>query len=193
MGAYLTLSDSELLQLLKESDHAAYTEIYQRYFHLLFVHAYKKLRDENQAKDIVQDIFATLWFKRDFNLPASNLAGYLFTAVRNKIFDLFAHQQVETKYIDSFKDYLSNHSNTPTDHLVRENQLKAYIEKEIQALPPKMKKIFEMSRRENLSHKEIAEKLNVSENNVSKQVNNALRVLKTKLGVITFIFFLIRF
>lgn len=192
MGAYKTLSDNELLQLLKESDHSAYTEIYHRYFYLIFTHAYKKLRDKEQAKDIVQDVFATLWFKRDFNLPASNLAGYLFTAVRNKIFDLFAHQQVESKYADSLKDYLSTHSSVATDHLVRENQLKAYIEKEIQALPPKMRLIFEMSRKQQLSHKEIAEQLNVSENNVSKQVNNALRVLRTKLGMLAWLLLLIK-
>ncbi|MDB5122398.1 MAG: hypothetical protein JWP94_527 [Mucilaginibacter sp.] len=182
MADYKTLSDNELIQLLKESDHTAYDEIFKRYFYLIFTHAFKKLRDEEQAKDIVQDVFASLWFKREQYLPASNLAGYLYTAVRNKIFDLFAHQQVEGKYIDSLKDYLSTHHSASTDSLVRENQLKAYIEKEIQALPPKMKRIFEMSRKENLSHREIAEKLRVSENNVSKQVNNALRVLRTKLG-----------
>ena len=193
MADYKTLSDNELLSLLKESDHSAYTEIYHRYFYLIYTHAYKKLRNEEQAKDIVQDIFATLWFRREHDLPTSNLAGYLFTSVRNKIFDLFAHQQVELRYVDSIKDYLERQTSVPTDHLVRENDLKVYIEKEIQALPPKMRQIFEMSRKANLSHKEIAEKLNVSENNVSKQVNNALRVLKTKLGIIAFIIFLFRF
>lgn len=182
MVEYKKISDDELVSLLKGSDHAAFNEVYQRYFYLIFTHAYKKLRDQEQAKDIVQDVFASLWFKRDINLPTSNLAGYLYTAVRNKIFDLFAHQQVQSKYIDSLNDYLIAHTSVPTDHLIRENQLKAYIEKEIQALTPKMRMIFEMSRKENLSHKEIAEKLNTTESNVSKQLNNALRVLKAKLG-----------
>ena len=184
-------SDQELLSLLRGSDHSAYNEIYHRYFYLIYTHAYKKLRDEDQAKDIVQDVFATLWFKRDLNLPNSNLAGYLFTAVRNKIFDLFAHQQVKAKYIDSLKDYLSRNANAPTDHRVRENELKAYIEKEIQALPPKMRQIFEMSRNEHLTHKEISDRLNTSENNVTTQISNALRILRTKLGMITFLFALI--
>ena len=191
MPEYKKISDSELLQLLKESDHSAYNEIYHRYFYLTYVHAYKKLRDEEQAKDIVQDVFATLWFKRDFNLPKSNLAGYLFTAVRNKIFDLFAHEHVKTKYIDSLKDYLSRNASSPTDHRVRENELKAYIEKEIQALPPKMRQVFEMSRNEYLTHKEIADRLNTSENNVTTQISNALRILRTKLGMIAFLFALI--
>ncbi|MDB4926543.1 RNA polymerase sigma factor [Mucilaginibacter sp.] len=186
------LPDDELVQLLKESNHTAYTEIYKRYFYLMYVHAYKKMRNEDQAKDLIQDLFATLWFRRVDDLPKSNLAGYLYTAVRNKIFNLFAHQQVQSRYIASLENYLSTHASVPTDHLVRENDLKAFIEKEIQALPAKMRQIFEMSRKENLSHKEIAERLDVSENNVSKQVNNALRILRTKLGVVMYIYFLFK-
>lgn len=103
------------------------------------------------------------------------------------------HEQVKTKHLDALKAYLSTHTTAPTDHRARENELRAYIEKEIQALPPKMRQIFEMSRKENLSYKEIAEKLDVSENNVSKQVNNALRVLRTKLGIVAYLLLIIRF
>lgn len=187
MASHKNLSDNELLELLKESNHSAYTEIYNRYFYLIFTHAYKKLRDEEQAKDIVQDVFATLWFKRELNLLTTNLAGYLYTAVRNKIFDWFAHQQVQSKHVDSINHYLSELTSVPTDYRIRENYLKGYIDKEIKALPSKMRKIFELSRYEQLSHKEIAKQLDISENNVSKQVNNALRVLKTKLYFIVLI------
>lgn len=187
MAVYSNISDDELVQLLKVSDHGAYNEIYRRYFHVLYVHALKKLRDEEQAKDVIQDLFATLWLKRERNISTNNLAAYLFAAIRNKIFDLFAHQQVEAKYVDSLIDYLNTHTSVPTDHLVRENELKAYIEKEIQALPPKMKHMFELSRKENLSHKEIASKLGTSENNVSTQITNALRILRTKLGIIVIV------
>jgi RNA polymerase sigma-70 factor (family 1) len=193
MWDYKTLSDSELTSRLKDSDHAAFTEIYKRYYYLMFVHAYKKLRDEDQAKDIIQELFTTLWVKREFGLNTTNLAGYLYTSVRNRIFDLFAHQKVESNYIDSLRDYIDTNKSVSSDSLIREKDLRAYIEKEVQALPPKMRLIFEMSRKENLTHKEIADKLSISENNVSKQVNNALRVLKTKLGVIVYIYFLVKF
>jgi RNA polymerase sigma-70 factor (family 1) len=183
-------SDVELLNLLRDSDHAAYGEIFRRYFYLIFTHAYRKLGDEERAKDVVQDVFATLWFNRESNLPVSNLAGYLYAGVRNKIFDLFAHEQVKTRHVESLKAYLSVHGSAATDHRIRENQLRAYIDREIEALPPKMRRIFEMSRKEHLSHKEIAEQLGVSENNVSKQVNNALRILRTKLGLIIYLYFL---
>lgn len=192
MANYKSLSDHELISLLQGSDHSAFNEIYHRYFYLIFTHAYKKLRNEEQAKDIVQDVFATLWFKRETNLHIANLAGYLYTGVRNKIFDLFAHEQVQSKHLDSLNSYLTTHSSIETDHLVREKQLKAYIEKEIQALTPKMRRIFELSRKENLSHKEIAEQLGTTENNVSTQITAALRILRTKLGFIAFICFLLK-
>lgn len=192
MADFKTLTNNELISLVKESNHSAYNEIYNRYFYLIFTHAYKKLRDEEQAKDVVQDVFATLWFKRETNLPINNLAGYLFTAVRNKIFDLFAHQQVKEKYFDSLFHQWTAYTSIPTDHRVREADLNAYIEKAIGELAPRMRQVFEMSRMENLSNKEIAEKLDTTENNVSKQVNNALRIIKTKLGPLIILLSLIR-
>jgi len=193
MQKYKHLSDIELLNLLKESDHAAYTEIYNRYFYLLYTHAYKKLRDEEQAKDVIHDLFTSLWIKREFDLKKKNLAGYLYTATRNKIFDMFAHDQVKEKYIDSLNDFLESAKSVPTDYRIREKELSAYIEREIQKMPAKMRQIFEMSRKQQLSHKEIAEITKTSENNVSTQVNNALRILRTKLGLIAHLYFLYKF
>jgi RNA polymerase sigma-70 factor (ECF subfamily) len=192
MADYKTISDNELVSLLKESDHSAFNEIYHRYFTLIYVHAYKKLMDEDQAKDIIQELFTKLWFKRESLPEINNLAAYLISATRNKIFDLFAHEQVKQKHYDSLHDFLSSSPVVSTDYNLREVQFKAYIDQQIAALPIKMRVIFEMSRKEELSYKEIAEQLNTSENNVSKQVNNALRLLKTKLGAVLYLYFLIK-
>jgi RNA polymerase sigma-70 factor (ECF subfamily) len=189
MSAYKELSDQQLVDLLRSGDKAAYTEIYERYFSILYLHAYKKLRDEEEAKDIIQELFAALWHKR-FELHQTNLAGYLFAAVRNRVLDNYAHKQVSNKYISSFQDFLATAPDS-SEYLVRERQLSELIEKEIQALPPKMRKIFELSRKAHLSHKEIAEQLQLSEQTVSKQVTNALKMLRIKLGVIVFIMIIV--
>ncbi|MFI5161942.1 MAG: RNA polymerase sigma-70 factor [Sphingobacteriales bacterium] len=175
---------------MKEDNHAAFNEIYRRYFHLMYVHAFKKLRDEELAKDVIQDLFTNLWHRRNSYSVDDNIAGYLYTSVRNKIFDLFAHQKVESTYIQSLKDYFDKVKSVPTDYLVREKQLQAYIDKEIQALPPKMRRIFEMSRKEHLTHSEIARNLGTSENNVSTQITSALRILRKRLDIVAFIFFI---
>jgi RNA polymerase sigma-70 factor (family 1) len=193
MQSYITFSDIELLRLLKELDHAAFKEIYNRYFYLIYTHAYKKLRNEELAKDFTQDVFTNLWLKKDCCLKVTNLGGYLFTAVRNRIFDFFAHQKVESDYITSLTKYITKADNEPADFLVRERELKVYIEREIEKLPSKMKLIFELSRKEQCSYQEISQRLQISENNVSKQLRSAIKRLRTKLGLIAFLILLHKF
>lgn len=185
MGNYQNDSDNVLVSLLREGKQGAYTEIFNRYFQLLFVFAYKKLRDEDLAKDLVQEVFLKLWENRDKQLPdVVNLPAYLHVALRNKIISIFVHQNVKNKYVDFLSNYMVNSRSVDSDSLIREKQLSEYIEKQIQALPKKMRRIFEMSRKGHLSHREIATALETSENNVSTQIMNAIRILKTKLSMI---------
>ncbi|WEK20853.1 MAG: sigma-70 family RNA polymerase sigma factor [Candidatus Pedobacter colombiensis] len=182
MSDYKKYSDVELVRLLKTSDHAAFTEIYNRYFYLLYVHAVKKLQDGDLAKDILHELFTKLWIRREWPLTAENLIGYLYTLTKNRILDHFTHLKVEAKYIASLKNFMATGNDGRTDALVRENELNTQINKEIDALPRKMREIFVLSRKEQLTYKEIAQKLNTNENNVSKQVNNGIRILRKKLS-----------
>jgi RNA polymerase sigma-70 factor (ECF subfamily) len=183
------LDDLELFSLLRDGDRTAYTEIYHRYKPLLYIHAYKRLRDEDMAIDIVHDMFVSLWNNRHNIQPELGIRAYLFTMVRNRIFDLLARKQIESKYIDSLRHFLNQHENH-TDYPLRYKQLTEILEIEISLLPAKMQQVFRMSRTDQLTHNEIAEKLNISETTVKKQVQNALKVLKTKLGPLFFIVFI---
>jgi RNA polymerase sigma-70 factor (family 1) len=186
---YKSLSDSELFDRLKQDDHSAYTEIYKRYNLVLLGHAYNQTRNREEAKDIVHEVFTLLWGKREHMLLAGNLSGFLYTSVRNMILNHIARSGVREKYMDSLIDY-SNQLEENTDHLIRERQLKAMIEREIAALPKKMREIFEMSRNEHLSHKEIAEKLGLSDKTIDRQISNAIKILSSKLGVLMYFAFI---
>lgn len=188
MTDYNTCNDSELLNLLRSGDRMAYTGIYDRYALVLLGHAYNKTRDREEAKDVVHEVFTTLWAKRD-TLQIDHLAGYLFRSVRNIILNQIARRAVQEKFIQSMEKFAA--SNEIPDHLVREKQLTAIIEREIAALPPKMREVFALSRKEHLTHKEIANLLGISEQTVSKHVTNALKILRVKLGVLAYILMLI--
>ena len=190
MSGNQPFSDSELITLLKKGDAVGYTEIYKRYFQLMFVFAYKKLRDEELAKDFVQDLFAQLWIKRVDILVEGNLVQYLYISLRSKLLNYFAHQKVEEKYVSFLGDFAGNYAGEQSDFSIREKQLAAYIEIQIQNLPSKMRRVFEMSRREHLSNLEIARVLNTSESNVSHHIANAVEILKTKINIIFLVFFL---
>lgn len=188
MGIYKSNNDTELAGLLKSGDRDAYTEIYNRYIFVLLNHAYNKTRSREEAKDVVQEVFTTLWARREA-LQIDNLPGYLYTAMRNLILNRFAHQGVQDKYVSSVMQFAATQQ-TITDHLVREKQLAAIIEAEIAALPARMREVFELSRKEHLNHKEIALRLEISEQTVSKHITNALKILRVKLGILVYLLLL---
>ncbi len=190
MYCYDYHSEKELILLLRDGDAKAYTEIYDRYFQLMFVFAYKKVRDEDLAKDFVQELFTDVWKKRSELVEDTVFASFLYVALRYKILNHFAHQKVQNKFTDFISFHDTEVSSVRADHLIRDKQLREYIEKQIQLLPSKMRRMFELSRKEHLSHKEIAALVNTSEFTVSKQISNALKILKGKVGrALTILFF----
>ncbi len=190
MSVYQQFTDQELTDLLTSGDQQAYTEIYDRYIFVLLNHIYNRTHDREEAKDIVHEVFARLWANREGLEITSSLAGFLYTSARNIVLNQVTRKKVEAKYFNSILKFLE-HPQVITDHKVRENQLIAIIEKEIAALPPKMREVFELSRKQHLSHREIAEKLAISEQTVSKHVTNALKILRIKLGLFAYLLWII--
>lgn len=188
MTTYKSFSDPELFSLLCKDDHKAYTEIYDRYSAVLYVHAYKRIKDREEAKDLIHELFAVLWNKRHEITLKTELSAYLYRSVRNRVIDLTNHNKLQHNYLRSFDGFINNNNNI-TDHTVRHKELHMLIEKEIDALPDKMKLVFNMSRTKHLSHKEISEELEISELTVRKQINNALKILRPKLSKLQSLFF----
>lgn len=190
MGSYSTLADAELAVLLKGRDHKAFEEVYTRYGQVLYTHALRLTQDSDDAQDILHDLFTVLWDKAtelNTNIP---LRAYLFKSVKNRVFDLFSRNKVRSEHLRSLQTFIDQ-GEWVTDDLIREKELKKVIEKEISLLPAKMRLVFEMSRNENMSHKQIAEELHLSDKTVKKQVNNAIRILRLKIHslLVTVLFF----
>ena len=186
MADYSNHTDTELATLLNEGDHQAYAIIYDRYKFLLYAHAYKKLQDREEARDVVQEVFVTLWNKREVINAQLNLSGYLYTALRNAILNIFAHKEVRTRYTDSMAVQYTN-DYAPTDHRIRSQQLATLIDREIAALPAKMQEVFVLSRKAHLSRKEISSQLEISEATVDRQIANALKILRARLTLVAYL------
>jgi RNA polymerase sigma-70 factor (family 1) len=189
---YKSYTDQQLIALLKDSSQPAFTQIYDRYQSLLFIYACKITKDENEAEDIVQEVLFYLWDKRHVLTFEHSLSSYLYSAVRYKFFNLLDHKKVRVNYAESFQAFIDQDS-VQADYMVREKELSQLIEKEISLLPEKMREVFELSRKQHLSHKEIAERLGISEKTVKNQVNNALKSLRVRLGLVIFFIILVKY
>ncbi|GAA4178851.1 RNA polymerase sigma-70 factor [Sphingobacterium ginsenosidimutans] len=190
MKQYRNLSDPELVNLLKASDHAAYLEIYDRYKTALQQHAWKKLGRAEDVQDLIQDLFTELWVKREVLTLTTGLANYLFTAIRNRSLNLIYKRRKEAPYLDSLQEFIRE-GNYLIDLQIREKEFQELIQKEVESLPPRMKEVFKLCREEGLSHKQIAERLGTSEHTIAKQMTNVLKILRKNLGPFYFIIFLI--
>ncbi len=168
----------ELAGLLKSGDQSAFAQIYERYWRVIYGHVYKMLLDEEEAKDVIQEVFSEIWIKREQQY--SNLAGYLYVSARHKVINLIRKNKFHGAYLDTLGRFASD-SSTATLEQLDEKDLAAAIEREIQALPPRMKEIFELSRKENLSYKEIAGRLGISDKTVKKQMHKSLQQIRLNL------------
>jgi RNA polymerase sigma-70 factor (family 1) len=173
--------DTSLLTALKAGNQHAFELLYHKYKGLLYVHAYKKLGDREQVKDLIHEIFLSLWEKRSTLTIQDNFSSYLYHAVRYKVIDVIDAKNTAEKF-KHFQSFL-NQPSIPADYLVRERILQSIIEKEIESLPPRMRKVFELSRIENQTHSQIAEKLGLTTQSVRSHIKNALRILRIKLNV----------
>lgn len=184
MSDYKDISDNALFSLLLEGDDHAFTEIYNRYWSILYLYVLKFSGRNDQAEDIVQDVFISLWKRTDKAKHQTSLSGYLYTSVRYKIFDLIDHEKVRAKHLTSLAEFLDT-NRIVADSALIERDLKNSIESAIQLLPSKMREVFELSRKEGMSQKEISAQLKISDKTVKKQMSKALKILRLKLGKLT--------
>ena len=184
---YKTYSDEELAERILEGDEVAYMEVYDRYFGIIYAFSRKMLQDDDQAQDITQDIFLTL-FEKMGSLQVRSLRAYLYQSARYALIDHSRKQQSRVSYMTGLADYYARGVWT-TDDAIIENELHLQIEKQIDQLPAKMRTIFELSRKSHLSNKEIAAKIGISEGTVRLQIHHAISRLRSRLTIF-FLFFL---
>jgi len=181
-------TDNELLDLLKSGDKSALDEIYKRYYGILYSHAYRRLPDREEVRDIVQEVFIYLWNNKANIIITSSLSAYLYSSIRSRVLDVFRRQKVRNAYTQSLQDFIDSGENL-TEERLREKELIQLVETEIASLPPQMRRIFEMSRFKDMTHQQIADELQISPQTVRTQVRNALRILRVKLGANIFTLF----
>ena len=171
-------SERELIEMLQIGDERAFKELYHGYWDMLLDSAFKRLGSIEQAEEIVQDIFVSLYVRRDNLHINTSIEAYLKNALKFKVFDVFRRQITHEKYIDNTLKSLHNGTITP-DEALQIKELKEKIDQVTQQIPEKCREVFLLSRVENLSNKKIAELLGISVSTVEKHISKATGILRT--------------
>ncbi len=158
MASYQDLPDNELVNLLKTGNEEALSAIYFRYWDKLFTVAANQLDDPEEAEECLQDIFLSLWQRRDNLELTHSLATYLSVAVKYRVINLLDKRHRFRKRVEGRITDPTEPLTFPTDASLLEKELMLRITASVNKLPEKCRIVFKLSREENLSNKQIAAK-----------------------------------
>lgn len=172
--------DNDLMAEISDGNHDAFAVLYKKYWPLLYLHVYRMLQDERLAEDVVQETFTWLWQNAPLIKVAGHVSSYLYGAVRHNVLNQFRKEKVKSAYLADLSLFVTD-ARSEVDDVILYKELVREIESEIARMPPRMQHIFNLSRKEMYSHKEIADMLGIAESSVREQIKRALKQLRLAL------------
>ncbi len=184
------LSDKNLVDLCREGDTKAFEELYNRYWCKLYSSAFKRIRVREVAEEIVQELFTSLWLNREKLVIHTSFQNYLYSSVRYLVFAYFSKEYSRKSYEEFALGKVSIYDNS-TEEVIALHDLGKNLDAELSHLPGRCRSVFELSRKQYKSNKEIASVLGISEKTVENQLTKALRILRVNLKYLTSLWLLI--
>lgn len=176
-----TNSNIELVRLLKKGDMAAFDAIYNKYCHKLHEFVFMYLKQEEDAEEIVQEVFVKIWESRGKIDVYLSFESFLFTIAYNATMSLLRKRVSETKSKEYLKSLQKIDTNNQIIDEIQYKELDQKVKSLLERLTPRQKEIYHLSREEGLTHEEIAQRLNISESTVNNHLVKILKYLKTQL------------
>ena len=181
MYATDTLMDErEVVLRLIDGDEEAFCELYAAYKNRLLYFALKFVKSHEFAEDIFQDAFTVVWQTRRFINPEASFSSYLYTIVRNRILNQLRDMANEDQLKEQILSQAIDSTNETNNHILL-NDLKEIIARALEQLTPRQREVFKMSRELQMSHKEIAEKLQIPVRTVEDHIYKTLTELRKVL------------
>ncbi len=180
MNLNKNISDDELVEKLREGDIEAFDVVFEKYGDRLFGFAFQYLKSKEETEGLVQEVFLKIWEKRKTLKKDSSLKSYLFTITYHNICKFFRRKQLREKLNQEIG--LVSDISMDTEEQIDYNSTLEQIEKLIEQLPPKQKVIFEKSRKEGKSTREIADEMHLAPGTVDNHISAVLKFLRKHIS-----------
>lgn len=177
----VVLSEQEIIGAIREGNERIFEETFRKYYQSLCNYANSILKETDEAEEVVQNLFLSIWEKRSDLEISISLKSYLYRAVHNHCLNRIKHLKVREEY-QQYAVNFYDASYESVGQTVIKNELETKIEEAIRKLPEQCRLIFRMSRFEELKYHEIAEQLELSPKTVENQIGKALKILRVELA-----------
>ena len=176
----MELENEAIGVLLAQRDETAFEQVFKTHFKRLHAYAFTILRDEEEAEEMVQQVFFKLWERNENLSLTGSVSAYLYRAVHNESLNYIKHQKVRSDHKLHVAYSMKNEVEHP-EKKIQAGELEKKIHSALNELPEQCRTIFQMSRFDELKYREIAEKLGISVKTVENQMGKALKLLRAKL------------
>jgi RNA polymerase sigma-70 factor (ECF subfamily) len=178
---YNLKQDYLLQNQVSQGNQQAFTTLFDRYHPRLFHFIVNLVKSREVAEELVMDVFLKLWLSRDMISTIDNFDGFLFKIAYNKSIDFFRAAAKDKTVADIIWERMEIPAQSYADAPLLMQEYENKLREAIDLLPPKRRKVFDMSREEGLSHGEIAETLGISKNTVANTIVEAKQFIKSYL------------
>jgi RNA polymerase sigma-70 factor, ECF subfamily len=178
---HVQLPDNEILMAIRQGDERMFEHLFKQHYASLCRYADSIIKDLDDAEEIVQTVFVTIWEKRlDIEIIQS-LKSYLYRAVHNHCLNRLKHNKIKEAHQEYVGYFGEQHHNAVTE-VIERNELEVKIINAIEKLPEQCKIIFKLSRFEELKYQEIADKMGLSIKTIENQIGKALKIMRVELA-----------
>lgn len=179
--SYALLNETALLQQLIEGDAAAFRELYEGYQGRIFLFAYQLTKSKEAAEEVVQEVFVKLWEKREQIRIEKNFSAYITRMARNLVLDGLKRAALDKKMQQKIYANMQALRSSTAEEMLQKEMDRLHWQA-IESLSPQKKKVYLLSREEELSYEQIAEKLGISRNTVRNLMTGALQSIREEIS-----------
>lgn len=176
----MDLSEKQVLQTIQSGNESAFEMIFKAYYQPLCRYAYSFLEDREEAEEVVQSSFITVWEKRKSIDIQTSLKSYLYRMVRNGCLNVIKHEKVKKQHA-AHEMAVSEVSYESVSQKVYATELETKISEAMKVLPEQCRLVFQLSRFEELKYQEIADQLKISVKTVENHMGKALKIMREQL------------
>ncbi len=169
------------LKSLSAGNYSGFEAIFMRYYPKVKYFIYSFIKNEEEARDIAQDIFLKIWDKRKNFTEIYNFKPYVYKMARNAVFDYYSKSRLKERYL-SVAGFLVPEFEEYTEKIISAKDLEIFIWLVVEKMPEKRKQIFLLSRQNGLSNDDIAKKMDINKRTVENHISNALAELRSILN-----------
>jgi RNA polymerase sigma-70 factor (ECF subfamily) len=174
------LSEHQQVTALTAGDINAYEMLFKTYYKPLCNYAYTFIPDKDEAEEIVQSTFLSVWEKRTTLQIQTSVKPYLYAMVRNACLNVIKHEKIKQKHATE-ELALGQEGYESISQTVYGSELERQIQRAMEKLPEQCRLVFKLSRFEELKYAEIATELNISVKTVENQMGKALKIMREQL------------